>query len=431
VTRNERIQGVRGMNDVLPADEPLWRRLEDAVAGCMRAYGYQRIRTPILEQTRLFVRGIGEVTDIVEKEMYSFTDSLNGEELTLRPENTAGVVRAAIEHNLLYDGPKRLWYAGPMFRHERPQKGRYRQFHQVGAEALGFAGPDADAEVILLCQRLWDDLGLAGVQLEINSLGQPAERRAHRDALIRHFEAHAERLDEDARRRLYTNPLRILDSKHPAMQPVCETAPRLVEFLGAESLAHFDRLQALLRAQNLPFRINPRLVRGLDYYNLSVFEWVADGLTICGGGRYDPLVEMLGGKPAPACGFALGVERVLGMMRRAGEGLEESACDVYVVHLGEAAEAAAFQAAERLRDAGLDVLLNCGGGSFKAQFRRADASGAFVAVVLGDDEVAAGEATLKWLRGEAGARAAGEQQRVPMAALADTVLGALVADDDE
>ena len=272
MSRPEKIQGVRGMNDVLPADEPLWRRLEDAVADCMRGYGYQRIRTPIVEQTRLFVRGIGEVTDIVEKEMYSFTDSLNGEELTLRPECTAGVVRAAIEHNLTYDSPKRLWYAGPMFRHERPQKGRYRQFHQVGAEALGFAGPDADAEVILLCQRLWDDLGLAGVQLEINSLGQPQERRAHREALIAYLESHAGQLDEDARRRLHSNPLRILDTKNPAMQALVEGAPKLIGFLGEESLAHFERLQALLRAQNLPYRINPRLVRGLDYYNLTVFE---------------------------------------------------------------------------------------------------------------------------------------------------------------
>jgi histidyl-tRNA synthetase len=247
MSKTEKIQGVRGMNDVLPADESLWRRFDDAVSAAMRGYGYQRIRTPILEHTRLFVRGIGEVTDIVEKEMYSFTDSLNGEDLTLRPECTAGVVRSAIEHNLLYDGPKRLWYAGPMFRHERPQKGRYRQFHQVGAEALGFAGPDADAEVILLCQRLWDDLGLAGVSLEINSLGQADERLAHRQALIGYFEAHREALDEDARRRLYSNPLRILDSKNPAMQALAEGAPTLIDFLGPDSLAHFERLQALLR----------------------------------------------------------------------------------------------------------------------------------------------------------------------------------------
>ncbi len=423
--KTERIQGVRGMNDVLPADEPLWQRFEEAVAACMRGYGYQRIRTPILEQTRLFVRGIGEVTDIVEKEMYSFVDALNGEDLTLRPESTAGVVRAVLEHNLLYDGPKRLWYAGPMFRHEKPQKGRYRQFHQVGAEALGFAGPDADAEVILLCQRLWDDLGLQGIRLEINSLGQIEERRAHRDALIAHFEANRERLDEDARRRLYSNPLRILDTKNPSMQSVVEAAPRLTDFLGAESLAHFERLQSVLRSQNLPCTVNPRLVRGLDYYNLTVFEWVADGLTVCGGGRYDPLIEMLGGRPAPACGFAIGVERVLELMRAAQAAAPPASCDVYVVHQGERAQTAAFQAAERLRDAGLDVVLHCGGGGFKAQFRRADASGAFFAVVLGDDEIAAGEATLKWLRGAEGEVAAGRQQRVALSALTEAVIDAL------
>ncbi|GAA4404313.1 histidine--tRNA ligase [Quisquiliibacterium transsilvanicum] len=423
MSKTDKIQGVRGMNDVLPADEAYWRRLEDVVADSMRGYGYQRIRTPIVEQTRLFVRGIGEVTDIVEKEMYSFTDALNGEQLTLRPECTAGVVRAAIEHNLTYDGPRRLWYSGPMFRHERPQKGRYRQFHQVGAEAMGFTGPDADAEVILLCQRLWDDLGLVGVQLEINSLGQAHERRAHRDALIAYLEANAGQLDEDARRRLHSNPLRILDTKNPAMQALVEGAPKLIGFLGEESLAHFDGLQALLRAQNLPYRINPRLVRGLDYYNLSVFEWVVDGLTICGGGRYDPLVEMLGGKPTPACGFALGVERVIELMRRAEPELAESLCDVYVVHQGAQAGVAALQAAERLRDSGLDVVMHCGGGSFKSQFRKADASGAFAAVVLGDDEVAAGEATVKWLRADDGAAGSGQQQRVPLERVAEVIIG--------
>ena len=431
MSKIEKIQGVRGMNDVLPADESLWCRFEDAVASCMRSYGYQRVRTPIVEQTRLFVRGIGQVTDIVEKEMYSFTDSLNGEELTLRPESTAGVVRAVIEHNLLYDGPKRLWYAGPMFRHERPQKGRYRQFHQVGAEAMGLAGPDADAEVILLCQRLWDDLGLSGVTLEINSLGQAGERAAHREALINHFEAHRDQLDEDAQRRLYTNPLRILDSKNPAMQALAEGAPKLVDFLGAESREHFERLQALLLGQNLPFRINPRLVRGLDYYNLTVFEWVADGLTICGGGRYDPLLEMLGGKPAPACGFAMGVERVLELLRRSEPQLDSAQCDVYVVHQGESVQAVALQAAERLRDAGLDVILHCGGGSFKSQFKRADASGAFAAVVLGEDEIARGEATLKWLRGGQGEGVGGQQQRIALDELAATIVQAMVAGDDE
>jgi len=434
----ERVNGVRGMNDVLPADEALWKRFEDAVADAMRAYGYRRIRTPIVEHTRLFVRGIGEVTDIVEKEMYSFVDQLNGEHLTLRPENTAGVVRAVIEHNLLYDGPQRLWYAGPMFRHERPQKGRYRQFHQVGAEALGFSGPDADAEVILMCQRLWEALGITGVRLEINSLGQSDERRAHREALIAYFEANRERLDADATRRLHSNPLRILDTKNPAMQSLVEAAPRLADFLGDESRAHFERLQQLLRAQNLPFRINPRLVRGLDYYNLSVFEWIADvggtPLTICGGGRYDPLIAMLGGKDAPACGFALGVERVLDLLREQEEGASAARCDVYVVHHGDATLEAALGAAERLRDAGLDVILHCGGGSFKSQFRRADASGAQFALILGVDELARDEASLKWLRaspaagdGAADRAAAGaaRQESVPLARVVDRVLDAI------
>ncbi|MGE0805485.1 MAG: histidine--tRNA ligase [Burkholderiaceae bacterium] len=430
----EKLHGVRGMNDVLPADEPLWRRFEEAVAGAMRAYGYRQIRTPIVEHTRLFVRGIGEVTDIVEKEMYSFTDSLNGEQLTMRPENTAGVVRAVIEHNLLYDGPKRLWYAGPMFRHERPQKGRYRQFHQVGAEALGLAGPDADAEVILLCQRLWDELQLPGVRLEINTLGAAHERRAHREALIAYFEAHREQLDADAQRRLHANPLRILDTKNPAMQALVDAAPKLIDHLGAESLAHFERLQALLKSQNLPFRINPRLVRGLDYYNLTVFEWVADiggtPLTICGGGRYDPLIEMLGGKPAPACGFAMGVERVLELLRAHGDGGEAPQCELYVVHHGDETLTAALQAAERLRDAGLDVLLHCGGGSFKSQFKRADASGAQLAVIIGVDELARGEVSVKPLRtgAAAGDGAPPAQRTVALEQLTDAVIGLMTAD---
>ncbi len=431
----ERLNGVRGMNDVLPADEALWQRFEDAVADAMRAYGYRRIRTPIVEHTRLFVRSIGEVTDIVEKEMYSFVDALNGENLTLRPENTAGVVRATIEHNLLYDGPQRLWYAGPMFRHERPQKGRYRQFHQVGAEALGFAGPDADAEVILLCQRLWDELGIVDARLEINSLGQSDERRAHREALIAWFEANAERLDADAARRLHTNPLRILDTKNPAMQSLVEAAPRLSEFLGDESRAHFERLQALLRAQNLPYRINPRLVRGLDYYNLTVFEWVAEvggaPLTICGGGRYDPLIAMLGGKDAPACGFALGVERVLALLREQDESAARAAqCDVYVVHHGDATLEAALGAAERLRDADLDVILHCGGGSFKSQFRKADASGAQLALILGVDELARGEAALKWLRSASSeAGSAPRQESVTLDRIVERVLEAMTDED--
>ena len=426
-TPPQRLSGVRGMNDVLPADEALWRVFEETVADTMRAYGYGQIRTPIVEHTRLFERGIGEVTDIVEKEMYSFTDVLNGEDLTLRPENTAGVVRAVIQHNLLYDGPKRLWYMGPMFRHERPQKGRYRQFHQVGAVALGLAGPDADAEVILLCQRIWDQLGLTGIALEINSLGSSDERRAHREALVAHFVAHRDELDLDAQRRLYSNPLRILDTKNPEMAPIVESAPKLVDYLGEESLAHFERLQSLLRSQNLPFRINPRLVRGLDYYNLSVFEWVADVggtmLTVCGGGRYDPLIELLGGKPAPACGFGIGVERVLELMRAQGRQPQQAQCDVYVIHHGDATLEAALQASERLRDAGLDVLMHCGGGSFKSQFRRADSSGARFALILGVDELSRGEASLKWLRDEA--PGGGRQITVALDRIADALHDAI------
>src|SRR5471032_2752917 len=402
----EKLSGVKGMNDILPQDAALWEFFESTVKSMLRAYGYQQIRTPILEPTQLFTRGIGEVTDIVEKEMYSFTDALNGEHLTLRPENTAAVVRASIEHNLLYDGPKRLWYIGPMFRHERPQRGRYRQFYQVGVEALGFAGPDTDAEIIMMCQRLWDDLGLSGIRLELNSLGQPEERAAHRKELIAYLEQHIDALDEESKRRLYTNPLRVLDTKNPAMQEIATNAPKLVDFLGAESLAHFDGVQRLLKANNIPFKINPRLVRGLDYYNLTVFEWVTDKLgaqgTVAGGGRYDPLIEQLGGKPTPACGWAMGIERIIELMKEEGVKPEVESCDVYMVHQGDEARAQSFVIAERLRDAGLDVTLHCSAdgasSSFKAQMKRADASGAAYAVIMGADEVAAGTATFKSLR---------------------------------
>lgn len=431
----ERLSGVKGMNDLLPGDSERWERLEQVVAHWARGYGYRQIRTPIVEQTALFKRGIGEVTDIVEKEMYSFEDALNGEHLTLRPENTAGVVRAAIEHNLLYDGPKRLWYTGPMFRHERPQRGRYRQFHQIGIEALGFAGPDIDAELIAMCQRLWDDLGLQDIRLELNSIGDPAERRGHRDALIAYFEANASQLDADAQRRLHSNPLRILDTKNPAMQALVEGAPRLADFLGDVSREHFEGVQSLLRAVGLPFRINPRLVRGLDYYNRTVFEWVTDRLgaqgTVCGGGRYDPLVEMLGGKAAPSCGFAIGVERLLELMRESGEGAAgQPVCDVYVVHQGAAAGSVAFTVAEGLRSAGLDVVMHAGGGAFKAQFKRADLSGAEFAVVIGDAEAAARTATVKSLRGADGERGAGKQESVPLDGLSDYLVDALVAAGD-
>lgn len=429
-----RLSGVKGMNDLLPGDSERWEGLEQIVATWARSYGYRQIRTPLVEHTALFRRGIGEVTDIVEKEMYSFEDALNGEHLTLRPENTAGVVRAAIEHNLLYDGPKRLWYTGPMFRHERPQRGRYRQFHQIGIEALGFGGPDIDAEVIMMSQRLWDDLGLQDVTLQLNSIGDAAERREHRAALIRHFEQHQDILDEDARRRLHSNPLRILDTKNPAMQELVEAAPRLSDFLGDDSREHFEGVQALLRSVGVPFRINPRLVRGLDYYNRTVFEWTTDRLgaqgTICGGGRYDPLIEMLGGKPAPACGFAIGVERLLELLRESGDVASQPGCDVYVVHQGDPAAVLAFGVAEALRSSGLDVILHAGGGSFKSQFKRADASGAEFAVIIGEDEASARTATVKALRATGSQRGADAQHSVALDALPDYLVDALVADND-
>jgi histidyl-tRNA synthetase len=436
----EKIVGIKGMNDVLPADAPLWELFENTVQTVLKSYGFQQIRTPIVESTALFSRGLGAVTDIVEKEMYSFTDALNGDQLTLRPESTAGVVRAALEHNLTYDGPKRLWYAGPMFRHERPQRGRYRQFQQVGAEAIGFAGPDIDAELIMLCQRLWDDLGLQDVRLELNSIGDAEERSRHRADLIAYFESHAALLDADAQRRLHSNPLRILDTKNPAMQELVNAAPKLLDYLQAESVAHFEGVQAILRHNNVPFTINPRLVRGMDYYNRTVFEWVTDQLgsqgTVCGGGRYDPLVEMFGGKPTPACGFAIGVERILELMRASGERFAVNQCDVYVVHQGAPAQLQASVAAERLRDAGLDVVLHCaaagGAGSFKAQMKRADASGAAFAVIIGDDEVAQGTVSVKPLRAAAGAEgsAASTQASVPLEDLAGYMVDQIVGGDD-
>ncbi len=361
--------------------------------------------------------------------MYSFTDALNGEHLTLRPENTAAVVRAAIEHNLLYDGPKRLWYVGPMFRHERPQRGRYRQFHQVGVEALGFAGPDADAEIIMMCQRLWDDLGLTGIRLELNSLGLAEERAAHRVELIKYLEQHAEQLDEDAKRRLYTNPLRVLDTKNPALQAIVQGAPKLIDFLGEASRAHFDGLQRLLKANNIPFTVNPRLVRGLDYYNLTVFEWVTDKLgaqgTVAAGGRYDPLIEQLGGKPTAACGWAMGVERILELLKEDNLVPEQDGVDIYVVHQGEAAREQAFILAERLRDTGLDVIFHCSadgaGASFKSQMKRADASGAAYAVIFGEDEVANGTAGVKALRGAGAEGEKNVQHTVPVEGLTESL----------
>ena len=428
-----KINGVRGMNDLLPADAAKWAHLEHVLRDLTRAYGYEFLRTPIVEATAVFQRGIGEVTDIVEKEMYSFEDRLNGEQLTLRPEGTAAIVRSVLENNLIYEGPRRLWYTGPMFRHERPQRGRYRQFHQFGVEALGFAGPDIDAEIILMGQRLWDELGLKGVRLEINSLGQADERAVHRAALVTYFEKNAAQLDEDSQRRLLTNPLRILDSKNPEMQALIEGAPKLLDFLGEASLKHFDAVQALLKANNIPCKINPRLVRGLDYYNLTVFEWVTDELgaqgTIAGGGRYDPLIERMGGKAAPACGWAMGMERVLELMKVSGS-LPEAApgCDIFVLHQGGETLTAAMIIAERLRSAGIDTILFCPpdgqSASFKSQMKKADASGAAYAVIIGPDELAKDEAQIKDLRGT------GEQQSVALDKVLDAVIDALVGSSE-
>ena len=427
---SQALQAVRGMNDILPDEAEFWELFEDTVRSWLKSYGYRPIRLPVVEPTPLFKRAIGEVTDIVEKEMYSFIDSLNGEALTLRPEGTAGCVRAVIEHNLIARQPQRLYYIGQMFRHERPQKGRYRQFHQVGVEALGYAGPDIDAEMILMGARLWSDLGLDGIELQINSLGQAEERARHRTALITYFEENAELLDDDSQRRLHTNPLRILDSKNPALQELCAAAPRLIDFLGPESLDHFEGVQRVLRDAGLPFTVNPRLVRGLDYYNLTVFEWVTDRLgaqgTICAGGRFDGLVEQLGGKPAPACGFAMGIERLIALIRDAGGEPAGPAPDVYLVHQGEQASRLAFRVAEGLRDRGIDVLLHCGGGSFKSQMKKADGSGATFAVIIGDDEASTGEAQLKPLREEGGA-----QLKLKVDDLAEAIIGQLIDSDEE
>ena len=412
--KNTALQAVKGMNDILPPSVPrtdklpdsaLWSWFETTVRTVLARHGYQYLLTPIVEPTALFVRGLGEVTDIVEKEMYSFTDSMNGDKLTLRPEATAGIVRAMVEHNALYNGPLRLWTMGPMFRHEKQQKGRYRQFHQLDVEALGFAGPDVDAEMILLVRQLWRELGLKegrDVRLEINSLGQPDERRAHREALIRHFEQHASLLDEEARRRLHSNPLRILDTKNPAMQPVVESAPKLMDFLGEASLAHFNAVRAVLDAAGLGYRVNTRLVRGMDYYNLTVFEWVTEHLgsqgTVCGGGRYDGLLEQLGGKPAPAVGFGLGIERLLLLLQELAVPTPSQAPTVYAVMPDPAVLPVAMATLDVLRTAGVSVLMHSGGQNMKAQFKRADASGARYALIFGADEVARGEVSLKSLR---------------------------------
>jgi histidyl-tRNA synthetase len=408
----KKLAGVKGMNDILPPQSWAWTWLEQQVAELMSAYAYQNIRLPIVEPTALFVRGLGEVTDIVEKEMYCFEDRLNGEQLTLRPEGTAGVVRSAIEHNFLYEGGKRFYYIGPMFRHERPQRGRYRQFHQVGAEALGFQGPQVDAELILLAHHLWHKLGLQGVRLEINSLGQPDQRLAHRKALIAHFEGHIDQLDDDAKRRLHSNPLRILDSKNPAMREVVEQAPQLLDFVEGDALAHFNAVRAILDANGVAYRINPRLVRGMDYYNLTVFEFVTEHLgsqgTICGGGRYDGLIEQLGGKPAPAVGWALGIERVLELLQAQQAFNLAPQLDAYVIVESQALLPVATHTAQQLRHAGLRVQMHAAAGpdmgSFKSQFKRADASGAQWALVFAQQEFDQGQVSVKALRDGQGAQ---------------------------
>jgi histidyl-tRNA synthetase len=407
------LQAVRGMNDVLPDESPLWEFFEDTVRDVFRQYGYRNIRTPIVEKTELFVRGVGQATDIVEKEMYTFDD--NGESLSLRPEGTAPTVRAALEHNLLYDGPKRLWYSGPLFRHERPQKGRYRQYDSFGAEALGFAGPDIDIELLVMVKRLWQRLGLTDITLELNTIGSADERRAFRDRLIAYFEQTPDLLDADARRRLHTNPLRILDSKNPAMQAMIEAAPKLWDTLGEASRTLFHEIQQGVREAGIAFRVNPRLVRGLDYYNATVFEWVTTRLgaqgAVCSGGRYDGLFEQLGGKPTPGCGFGIGAHRVLLLLQEAGRKVDDAPL-AYVVHAGAAASPLARQVAESLRGDGHAVVVHAGGGSFKSQMKRADASGARFALVVGDDEAAAGTVAVKPLRAQ------GEQVAVPIATLA-------------
>lgn len=424
VTKAGKIKAIKGMNDILPPHSAQWEWLEDKVRQLMARFAYQNIRTPILENTGLFIRGLGEVTDIVEKEMYSFEDRLNGEQLTLRPESTAGVVRAVVEHTMLYEGGKRLYYMGPMFRHERPQRGRYRQFHQIGAEALGFPGAEVDAELILLADALWKELGLTNVRLELNSLGQPEERKAHRAALITYFEAHADQLDEDASRRLHSNPLRILDTKNPAMKDLVEAAPRLLDFLGEASLAHLHTVQSILDAAGVAWQINPRLVRGMDYYNLTVFEFITEQLgsqgTICGGGRYDGLIEQIGGKPAPAVGWALGVERVLELLKEQGAAPSPVAPDVYAILPNASVLPAAFRVLQPLRAQGTSVQMHTptqaseGMGSMKSQFKKADASGARYALIFGEDEVSRGCVTVKSLRD-----GQGQQQEYAMAQVSE------------
>jgi histidyl-tRNA synthetase len=420
------LQAVRGMNDILPGESSGWQYLEDTLREVVHAYGYQEIRLPLLEQTELFKRSIGEVTDIVEKEMYTFDDR-NGDSLTLRPEGTASCVRACMQHGLLHNQVQRLWYAGPMFRHERPQQGRYRQFHQIGIEAFGMAGPDIDAEIIFMSARMWERLGLKGAVLQINSLGTVAARADYRAALVTYLRQHESRLDEDSRRRLDSNPLRILDSKNPDMLSLIEAAPRLPDYLDAESRQHFSELCALLDAAGLSYQVNPRLVRGLDYYTKTVFEWVTDQLgaqgTICAGGRYDGLVEYLGGRPTPAFGFALGLERLLALLQAGTADIPLHHPHVYLVLNGLQAVQHGMVFAEQLRTAmpGLRLLTNCGNGSFKSQFKRADRSGAGIALVMGDNEVREGSVIIKSLRDET------EQETLPQQQVAARISAVIAA----
>ncbi|HEY0907420.1 MAG TPA: histidine--tRNA ligase [Methylophilus sp.] len=408
---SQTFQSIKGFYDILPEATPLWFKLEDTARRILGQYGYNNIRMPLVEPTELFVRSVGEHTDIVEKEMYAWEDALNGDKLTLRPEGTAGCVRAVVEHNLTYNGPQRLWYMGPMFRHENVQKGRQRQFHQIGVEAFGFDGPDVDAEQIVLLARLWQALGIQDVALQINSIGDADERAQYRQTLIAYFEQHADLLDEDAKRRLHSNPLRILDTKNPRMQAMCEAAPKLMDGLGEASKQHFSQLCSLLDQAGIPYSINHRLVRGLDYYNRTVFEWVTTKLgaqgTIAGGGRYDTLVERIGGNATPACGFGIGLERVFLLMQEYGVTASNQP-DLYLVNVGTLAEQKAFAVAESLRNLGLNVVLHAGGGSFKSQMKKADRSGARFAAILGDDEAAANELSLKPMLGQ------GEQARVTL-----------------
>lgn len=421
-----KMTGIKGMNDMLPDEAGVWEKFQDTAREVAASYGYRQIRTPILEATGLFARGVGEATDIVEKEMYSFTDSMNGEQLTLRPEGTSAVCRCAIEHNITYNAPQRLWYFGPMFRHERPQRGRYRQFHQFGCEALGFAGPDVDVELLALTARLWKKLGIEA-KLELNSLGADDERARHREALVAYFKDNYDVLDEDSRRRLETNPLRILDTKNPEMQAMVEAAPRLLDFLGEDSRRFLGMLEAGVQALGIEYAINPRLVRGLDYYNHTVFEWTTDQLgsqgTICGGGRYDPLIEILGGRATPAAGFAIGAERVIELVRAAGGDKPAAACEIYIAHQGGHTELAARQIAEKLRDAGHRVIVHAGSTSLKSAMKRADQSLAQWAVICGEAEVNAGQAAVKRLRDAQGNQQFAEQMTIALETL-EEVFGA-------